>query len=100
MSVSRNDLHLEALHIDELQSIWTDLWDQAGVGIRTDNKVGSMNRRCKPLVVSDASLQGATATFGVLQGVLLPWMANSSWTRDYLQPVLLTRGLSSAPGRK
>lgn len=44
VSVSRGDLHLEALHIDEVQSIWTDLWDQAGVGIRTDNKVGSTNR--------------------------------------------------------
>ena len=34
----------------------------------------------------------------MLQGVLLPWMASSSWTSDYLQPVLLTHKLSSTPG--
>lgn len=33
-SITRADVHLEQLSIQDVQSLWTDLWVQAGVGIR------------------------------------------------------------------
>lgn len=35
LSVSQAQLHIDNLCLQDLQSIWTDLWDQAGVGIRS-----------------------------------------------------------------
>lgn len=34
-SVSQAQIHIDNLCIQDLQSIWTNLWDQAGVGIRS-----------------------------------------------------------------
>ena len=96
LSVSRAhaELRLESLHLEDIVSIWTCLWHQASVVVRTGKvSLHSGQATCCRLSAVNASDQA----FRLSQGVLLPWLIGNSWTYDYLQPVVLTYG--NVPGK-